>query len=110
MRRQRLTLMILEINIKYKILSKQFFLILEGGGPSVCLVCHVGNPVPERGVQGPPTPCPPAPAREIAAGGRTGVPAQARLRPVSVSLGVTRRTGTRRGGRESHDRAPAKGG
>lgn len=33
MRRQRLTLMILEINIKYKILSKQFFLILEGGGP-----------------------------------------------------------------------------
>lgn len=81
MRRQRLTLMILEINIKYKILSKQFFLILGGGVPSVCLVCHVGNPVPERGVQGPPTPCPPAPAQEIAAGGRTGVPAQARLRP-----------------------------
>lgn len=110
MRRQRLTLMILEINIKYKILSKQFFLIL-GGGPSVCLVCHVGNPVPERGVQGPPPPPAPQlpPGKSQQGAGQVYLPRPG-FGPVSVSLGVTRRTGTRRGGRESRDRAPAKGG
>lgn len=59
MRRQRLTLMILEINIKYKILSKQFFLILEGGAQCLSsLPC--GEPSSRKRRAGPPHPLPPS--------------------------------------------------
>lgn len=90
MHRQRLTLMILDINIKYKVLPTQFFLVLGvllcSRRPSVCLVCPVGNPVPERGEQGLPTPAPPtpAPAREITAGSSTGPLAKAQLEGPSL--------------------------
>lgn len=58
MRRQRLTLMILEINIKYKILSKQFSLIL-GGGAQCLSSLPCGEPSSRKRCAGPPPP--PAP-------------------------------------------------